>query len=292
MSDQVEAIIRLRRGPDSERRLITFDRGEIVFSSDISHLFIGDGATTGGKLVGNLNYISNVSPSPSGIYGDLYFNPDTNIVYMLSSDAGPDNINNYARLTPDGDGVTVFYDKGKYTVSYSSLDTRYVNITGDLMTGSLSMGDNNIRVNLIKSDSVLVLEKPVTTTLKNYNEIINTIDVNAANSYAVLDLSASNNFYVNLYANMSGIKLPNCPSDGASFTIIFRHMANNLKMDWVLSASNTTAWVTPKWQMGRLPLTSKVVDSEDAVAFVSMSNRWYGFIAATNMSLPYPTTIS
>lgn len=141
MSDQVEAIIRLRRGPDSERRLITFDRGEIVFSSDISHLFIGDGETTGGKLVGNLNYISNLSPSPSAIYGDLYFNALSTILYILSSDAGPDNIQNYARITPDVDNSLVFIN-GRYGINptyFKSGGLGYVRLSGDVMYGFLTL---------------------------------------------------------------------------------------------------------------------------------------------------------
>jgi hypothetical protein len=142
MSDQVEAIIRLRRGPDSERRLITFDRGEIVFSSDISHLFIGDGETTGGKLVGNLNYINgNRTPSPSGIYGDLYFDDANTILYILSSNAGPDNIQNYARITPDVDPSLVFVN-GKYGINpsyFKDSGLGYVRLSGDLMFGFLTL---------------------------------------------------------------------------------------------------------------------------------------------------------
>jgi hypothetical protein len=295
MADQIDSIIRLRRGPDSERRQITFDQGEIVFSNDTRHTFIGDGRHEGGSLVGNLNYIGS-TPSPSAVFGDFYYNPLTNLLYMLSSDAGPDNISNYALITPRGDGKTIEYVNGQYRVIFGTHNPEYVRLIGDTMVGPLIMDGNSnfINVGRIKSNSnYLIIEKPVTITLKNYNEVVITLDANATiNNIPVLDLSASNNFYVNLYNNIDGFRIKNCPSNGASFTVVFGHKADNLTINWRLSTDQSNTYIIPKWQMGRLPMVSKNDGCEDAVAFVYMSNKWYGFIAATNMLEPYPSTIS
>ena len=44
--------IQIRRGVEAQRTLITPDVGEPVFTTDNKQLFIGDGATAGGLLVG------------------------------------------------------------------------------------------------------------------------------------------------------------------------------------------------------------------------------------------------
>jgi len=143
MADQIDSIIKLRRGPDSERRQITFDQGEIVFSTDTRHTFIGDGRHEGGSLVGNLNYIGS-TPSPSAVFGDFYFDQINCILYLLSSDVGPDNIVNYAKITPSIDSSLVFRN-GKYGINtdyFSNSATGYVHLSGDKMTGFLTLCTN------------------------------------------------------------------------------------------------------------------------------------------------------
>ena len=44
--------IQIRRGVEAQRALITPDVGELLFTTDNKQLFIGDGATAGGLLVG------------------------------------------------------------------------------------------------------------------------------------------------------------------------------------------------------------------------------------------------
>ena len=44
--------IQIRRGVEAQRALITPDAGEPLFTTDTKQLFIGDGATAGGLLVG------------------------------------------------------------------------------------------------------------------------------------------------------------------------------------------------------------------------------------------------
>ncbi|HEV3270654.1 MAG TPA: hypothetical protein VGZ93_00565 [Candidatus Methylacidiphilales bacterium] len=44
--------IQIRRGVEAQRTLITPDTGELLFTTDNKQVFIGDGATAGGLLVG------------------------------------------------------------------------------------------------------------------------------------------------------------------------------------------------------------------------------------------------
>ena len=196
MADQIDSIIKLRRGVDAQRRGIVFDNGEIVFSTDIKRVFIGDASTVGANLVGSKNTIG-TTPDNTGIQNDLFFETTSNVLYMLSSDAGPDVLGNYARVSQRADENTVKLVNGVYsinntyftdpstgflrlsggtmagyitlhaepisamhatnkdyvdtlvadnTVKIKDLDTRYVNITGDTMTGNLTIQSANLTV--------------------------------------------------------------------------------------------------------------------------------------------------
>ena len=142
MADQIDAIIRLRRGTDGQRRTITFQSGEIGYSTDVKRAFIGDGSTVGGSLLGNQNTINTDNPSPSAIKHDLFFNSTECITYMLSSEAGPDNIANYARITPIADEVSLIYRNGILSINplyFRNPTTGYVHLSGDQMSGYLSL---------------------------------------------------------------------------------------------------------------------------------------------------------
>jgi hypothetical protein len=301
MATQIDALIKLRRGPDSERQLINFDSGEIVFSTDIKRVFIGNNDKVGGYIIGNLNTVGSV-PSPSALQHDLFYNLSANALYMLTGfSLGPDLLQNYARITPDGDGTTIKFKNGKYSVDdsfiYDTLDNRYVNVSGDTMTGSLCISNisgnslevnNPIKVDYITSTQTLSIQKPTIQIFNNYSEVVSSIDVSSSAPIPTINLNQANNFILNLYGNLSGFNITNCPSEGASFTIILRHKSNNLKVDWKLQL-NGGSFLIPKWQMGRLPLTSKINGSEDAFAFAYMSGQWYCFIAGVNMISPIAT---
>lgn len=59
--------LRLRRGTNAERQLITPKAGELIYTTDTKALYIGDGTTAGGNIVqgggggGNLNSLSDVT---------------------------------------------------------------------------------------------------------------------------------------------------------------------------------------------------------------------------------------
>ncbi len=44
--------IQIRRGVEAQRALVTPDSGELLFTTDDKQLFVGDGATAGGLLIG------------------------------------------------------------------------------------------------------------------------------------------------------------------------------------------------------------------------------------------------
>jgi len=68
--------LRIRRGTDAERQTIVPAQGEPVYVTDTKKLFVGDGATQGGTLVGpqdqsNFDVINDTTPQ---LGGDLDLN--------------------------------------------------------------------------------------------------------------------------------------------------------------------------------------------------------------------------
>lgn len=79
-----------RRGTDAERLTVTFNLGEPAFTTDSKRLFIGDGATAGGIVVGNkflgmypeasIATVAALKP----LSGDYFYNTTANSMFFLS----------------------------------------------------------------------------------------------------------------------------------------------------------------------------------------------------------------
>jgi hypothetical protein len=84
--------LRLRRGTDSERLLITPAEGELIYATDTKLLFVGDGVTVGGNAV------------------------DTNTQVSLEAALGELSIDSFGDVNSDstipGDGDVLAYDAG------------------------------------------------------------------------------------------------------------------------------------------------------------------------------------
>lgn len=78
----------VRSGTDSDRRTIILDTGELGYTTDAKRLFIGDGTTTGGNIVGNVYNGSRPDVTSGGgspMIGDLAFSTSSNTLYRLLS---------------------------------------------------------------------------------------------------------------------------------------------------------------------------------------------------------------
>lgn len=140
MATQIDSIIRLRRGPDAERQSITLSAGEIAYSTDIKRVFIGDASTLGGTLVGNQTFVA-TTPSFSAVKYDLLYLTSSNLLYVLTGTGGGDNINNYARITPNF-GSSLVYSGGVLNINptyFDTVSTGYVKLSGNsVVSGSIS----------------------------------------------------------------------------------------------------------------------------------------------------------
>ena len=80
----------VRRGTDNDRGNIILESGELGFTTDTQDLYIGDGATKGGLIVGNKykGKAGNVTSLAPCVTGDYAFETDTNTLKILQGGTG------------------------------------------------------------------------------------------------------------------------------------------------------------------------------------------------------------
>ena len=87
MIDRRIGKIKVRRGTDSQRKLVTFEEGELVYSIDKQRLYIGNGTEKGGILVSNRNYVKNSLGVPPVVpnevlHGDIVYDKSNSKTYI------------------------------------------------------------------------------------------------------------------------------------------------------------------------------------------------------------------
>ena len=96
MSNSIEILentilqVIIRQGVDSDRLNVKFKLGELVVTSDTNRLYVGDGNTYGGKLVGNkfLGSSADITSVTPASIGDLAYDSDNFKLYRLITGDG------------------------------------------------------------------------------------------------------------------------------------------------------------------------------------------------------------
>lgn len=161
----------VRQGSDNDRKYILLDSGELGFTTDGDRLFIGDGSTYGGTVVGN-KYLGEGDPTSAYPYaqpGDLVFSNNT--LYKFNGIAYTD-LNNWKP-------VGVIYTAGN-------------SIEIDSATNTLKLSGNGISTNRIIPFNSEYLSLPSKTSLNSVN-------------YNWPSGGLQNNFYLStdIYGNLS-----------------------------------------------------------------------------------------
>jgi hypothetical protein len=97
MADKVDAVIKVKRGPEAQRKIVTFGDGELAYSNDVKRLFVGDGGI-GGNPASTRVHITSSTPAYA-LSGDLMVkvNNDIRRLYALTG-ADYTNLNAYTLL--------------------------------------------------------------------------------------------------------------------------------------------------------------------------------------------------
>lgn len=168
----------VRQGPDSQRKQIILDVGELGYSTDTERLYIGDGVTAGGNPAGNVfkgeqTTLSNIAISfgDNSEIGDLAFATTLGYLYKLTASPGT----NPANWTAVG-GI---YKAGNGTITVTSTS---------ISVGKLSAGN-------IDSDAVTspIYISPITSKVT----LSSTIPVDVITTATATELTLPNNIKLN-----------------------------------------------------------------------------------------------
>ena len=132
-----------RQGTNIDRQNVVLKSGELGYSTDTKRLFIGDGSTYGGNVVGNTfkGVTSNLTSLGSCVYGDTAFHSDENSLYTVVGGDGT-NITNWLKIGAGyiaGNGSIYISPDNKISVSSLSAGT----LSRDLMGQSIQLNSTN-----------------------------------------------------------------------------------------------------------------------------------------------------
>ena len=153
--------LRLRRGSNADRLLITPLEGELVYTTDSKLIYIGDGATVGGVLVGiqalgsNLNLSGNdiVGTGNINITGTITASGDINLGDGVGGDTIGIQGNITSNLLPNVDS--------NYNIGSGSLRWNNIFSTGVDVGGQINA--ETINSNIVADDSTISYNKASNT---------------------------------------------------------------------------------------------------------------------------------
>ena len=131
--------LKVRRGSNAQRESIVLDQGEVGYTLDTKRLFVGDGATYGGNVIGNKSigpYTAEASlgpdDSPGLQLGDIGY--ANSLLYILTSTNYNDTLSGYGYIGPVSDDTLIEFDTNnkltvkKYDISVanSGFDAQYL----------------------------------------------------------------------------------------------------------------------------------------------------------------------
>lgn len=170
----------LRRGSNEERKLVKPSKGELIYTVDSRRVFVGDGSTYGGYVVGNKFYgsgtdvINPTIPQNTNLtngyayYGDSYFNT-VNASYYVLTGTDVTNLSSWqmvGNITTGNNTTTVRNNDGTLSLlplSAGSFDSR-------IFTGGLSSNGKYISLGpTIYTNTILPLNG-TTLTLSAYGD--------------------------------------------------------------------------------------------------------------------------
>lgn len=136
---------KLRRGTNTQRKLITPRNSELIFTTDLKRCFIGDGITPGGNHLSNINSVSTTFPTFTAV-GDFVYRSDLLRTYVCE-------VTGFNYIGPYPDTSTIEFSSNKLQVVSGSVtrEKLYTYIASE----SGAMTFNNVSGLAISYDSPL-----------------------------------------------------------------------------------------------------------------------------------------
>ena len=162
----------VRRGDNLDRVNVTLSEGELGYTTDGKRLFVGDGQTAGGIVVGNKwkGSVTDVSTITDAITGDYAFESTSNIFYVLTEQS---TWLSAGRILEAGD-TTIDINDSNGTISVGTISGANVSVNAlgnsiDLSNTKISLSSTQIKTDRVSSHTASHLKLP-----QNIN--INSVD--------------------------------------------------------------------------------------------------------------------
>ncbi len=145
------AKIKLRRGSNSDRKLVTLDEGELGYTTDTNRVYVGNGTTFGGSPTSVYNFGSaertNGTVQQKAELGDLIFDSNggyATLLYSLTGDAALGDVA-WMQLSPGVDNSTIEYNAAGHLALASG-----ATVTGG---NSITVSGNEVSVDYDTADT-------------------------------------------------------------------------------------------------------------------------------------------
>lgn len=148
----------VRKGYNVDRLQTVLDVGEPGYTIDTNRLYIGDGATLGGNLVGNLykGTVGDVTSIATPVVGDTAYDTSRNFLYAYEG-GNPATIGNWQ-------AVGGIYSAGDSTISISNNAIRVNQIPQNIITQQALGSSLTLNSGQITLSSAIIVDKIVTST--------------------------------------------------------------------------------------------------------------------------------
>jgi hypothetical protein len=139
--------IKVRRGTDAQRKTVIFDQGELAHTLDTKRLFIGDGVTIGGNVVGSkIHSITTNYYTLSTINAEVNDIVNVNNKFYQLTASNYSNINSWADVgTKINSSILNYNSSNQLDVNTNSISAKY--LANSTITNGLSVINNNLQVN-------------------------------------------------------------------------------------------------------------------------------------------------
>ena len=186
MAEVKKARLFLRRGTDTDRKTTTLCEGELGYSTDAFRVFVGDGSTEGGLVLGNTAFVSagknfntdlsEASAAGLAHTGDIAIFPaDDYTTGGSSSTINSGHATTVMILTGTNPATASHWVNVNNNIPFGNVSVSADDISGDMIHGGDISGD------LTFSSDITALSAVTIPHIRNTAEDAATLDNNAAN---------------------------------------------------------------------------------------------------------------
>jgi hypothetical protein len=254
--------LKIRRGTDSQRRAVILEQGELGYTTDTKRVWVGDGFTSGGQIVGNIIHAPLTIGSrillTDAVLGDIVY--DNNLLYQLSG-------NDYSQVVD-------------WAFIGTKIDPTYFeyNVNNKLTLLGNSISASNLDSSVVYADGAL----SVNSSGLSANVDNTTIGITTSNTLSVIQVGVDQ---INSSAFGNGISGGSGDTIGVDATANFKFISGQLELSAVPASALTNTIDTDDFTVGasKLALTPKYASGSATLATISTDAN--GFVSSLDTAI-------